>query len=98
MTGAGGDQTPVRLIGHVVVVAIEAAARDAVRRGERVELLQARVAHKVRPQPAVCRPARIVDQDLVYRVSLLGQHWVVNSLCVLAAVRALGADVSRVDV
>lgn len=42
--------------------------------------------------------ARIVDQDLVYRVSLLGQHWVVNSLCVLAAVRALGADVSRAAV
>jgi UDP-N-acetylmuramoyl-tripeptide--D-alanyl-D-alanine ligase len=38
--------------------------------------------------------ARIVDRDLVYRVSLPGQHWVVNSLCVLAAVQAAGADVA----
>lgn len=42
--------------------------------------------------------ARIVDRDLVYRVSLLGQHWVVNSLGVLAAVHALGADVTRAAV
>lgn len=39
--------------------------------------------------------ARIVDRDLTYRVSLPGQHWVVNSLCVLAAVHAVGADVER---
>lgn len=39
--------------------------------------------------------ARIVDRDVSYRVSLLGRHWVVNSLCVLAAVHAIGADVVR---
>lgn len=39
--------------------------------------------------------ARVIDRDLVYRVSLLGRHWVVNSLCVLTAVQALGGDVAQ---
>ena len=61
--GARGDEPRVRLIGHVVVVAVEPAAGDAVRLGERVQLVQVAVADQMRPQPAVRRPARIVDQD-----------------------------------
>jgi hypothetical protein len=60
---ASGDETVVRLVRHVVVVAVEAATRDPVGGGERVELGEIRVAHQVRPQAAMRRPARIVDED-----------------------------------
>ena len=63
MARTGGDQSRVRLIGHVVVVAVEATTGDAVRLGERVQLVEVGIADQVRPQPAVRRPARIVDQD-----------------------------------
>ena len=56
--GAGGDEPGVRLVGHVVVIAIESAARDAVRRGERVQLVEVAVADQMRPQPAVRGPQR----------------------------------------
>ena len=49
--------------GDVVVVALEAPARDAVRGGERVQLVERRVADQVRPEPAVRRPSRRVDED-----------------------------------
>ncbi|MBF0248912.1 MAG: UDP-N-acetylmuramoylalanyl-D-glutamyl-2, 6-diaminopimelate--D-alanyl-D-alanine ligase, partial [Alphaproteobacteria bacterium] len=35
------------------------------------------------------------DGELSYRVGIPGRHWVMNSLCVLAAVSAAGGDVSR---
>ena len=57
------DESRVGLVGHVVVVEIEAAAGDAVRRGEGVQLLEVGVADQVRPEAAMRRPARIVDQD-----------------------------------
>ena len=38
--------------------------------------------------------ALVKDQTLDYCLSLPGEHWVMNSLAVLAAVRALGADVT----
>ncbi len=34
-------------------------------------------------------------RDLLYRVGAAGEHWVVNSLAVLAAVDALGADIGQ---
>jgi UDP-N-acetylmuramoyl-tripeptide--D-alanyl-D-alanine ligase len=37
--------------------------------------------------------ARILGRPVTYRLPLPGQHWVMNSLAVLAAVEALGADV-----
>jgi len=39
--------------------------------------------------------ARYRGRDLVYRVGAAGEHWVVNSLAVLAATDALGADIDR---
>jgi UDP-N-acetylmuramoyl-tripeptide--D-alanyl-D-alanine ligase len=39
--------------------------------------------------------ARYKGRDLVYRVGAAGEHWVINSLAVLAAADALGADVER---
>ena len=35
----------------------------------------------------------VMGRPIVYRVGLAGRHWVTNSLCVLAAVVAAGADV-----
>lgn len=60
---SGGDEAGVGFFGHVVVVMVEAAAGDAVAKGERVQLRQIAVAHQVGPQPAVRRPQRIVDED-----------------------------------
>ena len=37
--------------------------------------------------------ALVKDQPLDYCLSLPGEHWVLNSLCVLATVSALGADI-----
>jgi len=39
--------------------------------------------------------ARYKGGDLVYRVGAAGEHWVINSLAVLAATDALGADVEQ---
>jgi len=38
--------------------------------------------------------ARLVDSELTYSLSQRGEHWVTNSLAVLAAVEAVGADVA----
>ncbi len=61
--GAGGDQPRERLVRDVVVIQVESAARDAVGGREGMELIERGVTHQVRPQPAVRRPARIVDED-----------------------------------
>lgn len=63
MLRAGGDEPLEGLFGDVVMVEVEAATRDAVGRGEGVELVETGVADQVRPQAAVRRPARVVDQD-----------------------------------
>ncbi|MGE0153996.1 MAG: UDP-N-acetylmuramoyl-tripeptide--D-alanyl-D-alanine ligase [Reyranellaceae bacterium] len=39
--------------------------------------------------------ARYRGRDLVYRVGAAGEHWVINSLAVLAASDALGADIEQ---
>jgi UDP-N-acetylmuramoyl-tripeptide--D-alanyl-D-alanine ligase len=38
--------------------------------------------------------ARVEGRELRYRIGIAGRHWVMNSLAVLAAVGALGADVA----
>ncbi len=38
--------------------------------------------------------AKVFDTDLTYRVEIPGQHWVTNSVAVLAATLAAGGDVS----
>jgi UDP-N-acetylmuramoyl-tripeptide--D-alanyl-D-alanine ligase len=38
--------------------------------------------------------ARLIDSELTYTLSQRGEHWVTNSLAVLAAVEAVGADVA----
>ena len=53
----------VPLTRHVVVVALEPAFGDAGPPREGVQFLERRVAHQVRPQPPVCRPARRIDED-----------------------------------
>ena len=40
-----------------------------------------------------CISADIDGQAVTYKVGALGRHWAINSLAVLAAVRALGADI-----
>ncbi|MDS4073165.1 MAG: UDP-N-acetylmuramoylalanyl-D-glutamyl-2,6-diaminopimelate--D-alanyl-D-alanine ligase [Defluviicoccus sp.] len=37
--------------------------------------------------------ASVAGRDVAYRINLPGRHWIDNSLCVLAAVKAAGADV-----
>jgi UDP-N-acetylmuramoyl-tripeptide--D-alanyl-D-alanine ligase len=39
--------------------------------------------------------AKIGDREVDYRIAVPGRHWVTNSLAVLAAVHAAGADVTR---
>lgn len=39
--------------------------------------------------------ADVLGQQLEYRLTVPGSHWVANSLCVLAAAAALGADVCQ---
>ncbi len=39
--------------------------------------------------------ASVHGAEMVYRIGAPGSHWVVNSLCVLAAAAALGADIPR---
>ena len=39
--------------------------------------------------------AKVLDKELDYRLSLPGSHWVANSLAVLAAVAAVGADPAK---
>ncbi len=39
--------------------------------------------------------ARVIDTEVDYALALPGSHWVANSLAVLAAVAAIGADVPR---
>ena len=38
--------------------------------------------------------AAVAGKQVTYRINLAGSHWIDNSLCVLAAVAAAGADVS----
>ncbi|HEY0628020.1 MAG TPA: UDP-N-acetylmuramoyl-tripeptide--D-alanyl-D-alanine ligase [Sphingomicrobium sp.] len=38
--------------------------------------------------------ARLVDSELTYTIAQRGEHWVMNSLAVLAAVEAAGADLA----
>jgi UDP-N-acetylmuramoyl-tripeptide--D-alanyl-D-alanine ligase len=42
-----------------------------------------------------CVIAVVGDERLTYKIAIPGRHWVRNSLAVLAAVRALGADITR---
>ncbi|MGZ8995562.1 MAG: UDP-N-acetylmuramoylalanyl-D-glutamyl-2,6-diaminopimelate--D-alanyl-D-alanine ligase [Rhodospirillales bacterium] len=39
--------------------------------------------------------ADVLGHEIDYRIAVPGSHWVLNSLCVLAAVAALGADVGQ---
>jgi UDP-N-acetylmuramoyl-tripeptide--D-alanyl-D-alanine ligase len=38
--------------------------------------------------------ARLLESELTYTIAQRGDHWVTNSLCVLAAVEAVGADLA----
>ncbi|MFZ1416607.1 MAG: UDP-N-acetylmuramoyl-tripeptide--D-alanyl-D-alanine ligase [Defluviicoccus sp.] len=38
--------------------------------------------------------AAVAGREVAYRINLAGSHWIDNSLCVLAAIKAAGADVS----
>src|SRR5690606_18564837 len=58
--GACGDEGVPTLLGHVVVVAIEAALRQTLGARERVQLVERLVAHEVSPQPIVRWPHRLV--------------------------------------
>ena len=45
-----------------------------------------------------CVSAKLIDQDATYKIGMAGRHWAINSLAVLAAVQALGADVGLATV
>ena len=49
------------------------------------------VKHALHPSCS-CITADICGQAMTYKVGIPGRHWVMNSLAVLGAVRALGAD------
>ena len=63
MHRTGGEEPRQRVLGNVVVVAVESAGRDALLLGERVQLGQIRVADEMRPQPAVRGPDGVVDEN-----------------------------------
>ena len=52
----------------------------------------ARVIKAVQHPESSCVSAEIGGEAIVYRVGAAGHHWVMNSLAVLAAVRAVDAD------
>src|SRR5690606_12745419 len=70
----GRDDLGVPLGGHVVVVALEGARRDAHPGGERVQFLQRGVADDVRPEAAVRGPDRRVDPDRHQPVAARGAY------------------------
>lgn len=39
-----------------------------------------------------CVIARVLDQVMTFKIGMLGHHWVMNSLAILAAVHAVGGD------
>ena len=51
------------IFGHVVVIEVEPAPGDTVRRRERVKFGQIVVAHEVSPETTMRWPPRRVDQD-----------------------------------
>lgn len=57
----GLDHAGVILGRDVVVVAVEALARDSLRGGEGMQLVEALVAHEVGPHATVCLPDGLVD-------------------------------------
>ena len=59
---AGFDQPLLSIAGDVVVIMVEAAFGNGVRRGEGVQLVEGCVTDQVCPHPAVGGPARRVDQ------------------------------------
>lgn len=63
MLSAGGDEAGESIARHVVVIEVERASRNAVRRSEGVQLIQIGVGDQVCPQPAVRGPARVIDKD-----------------------------------
>ena len=62
LLGACGHHRSRMLLWHVVVVALEAAARYPHRCREVVQLLQRLVRHQMAPPPAAPPPARLVDE------------------------------------
>lgn len=55
---------------------------------------QARLIKAAHHADCSCIAAEICGQKLTYKIGLPGEHWAMNSLAVLAAVSALGADLA----
>jgi UDP-N-acetylmuramoyl-tripeptide--D-alanyl-D-alanine ligase len=53
-----------------------------------------RIEKLARHSSCSCVTARINDDILTYKINQPGDHWVSNSLCVLATVQALGGDLA----
>jgi UDP-N-acetylmuramoyl-tripeptide--D-alanyl-D-alanine ligase len=92
---AGGETAIIhRDIPHFGSLAASARARGF----DRVIGFGADPAAEFRLRDVVLHPghcevaARVDGRDIAYRVGAPGRHWAVNSLAVLAAVQALGAD------
>lgn len=86
--GTRGDQSCVGFFGYVVVVAVEAAAGDAVQRCEVVELLERPIAHQMSPKSVVRGPPRVVDQDR--HITILGTDAATRPVSLLRLVPASG--------
>jgi hypothetical protein len=59
---SGGDDTSPMLLGNVVMVPLERAARNPQAGGEVVQLGERGVAHQVAPASAAPPPERFVDE------------------------------------
>ncbi len=57
------DQAGARVFGDVVVIEVETPTRKSVQAGELMELIEVRITDQMRPQPVVCGPTRVVDQN-----------------------------------
>ncbi len=96
-TGCGADATAVLFRDNPHFARLAAAARHAgIRRvlgfGGDVFADVRLLSSRLDAEGSSVR-AMVEGRILEYRVGLPGSHWVTNSLCVLAAVAAIGADV-----
>lgn len=72
----------------------EAGAGKIIGFGEHAEA-EARLMKVKLHETCTCVAANIVGTDAAYGIGAAGKHWALNSLAVLAAVEALGADLAK---
>ena len=79
--------------GHLEAAARAAGVDRIISFGAHEEA-QARMIGLAQHSACSCISADIDGQAVTYKIGAAGRHWAINSLAVLAAVRALGADLA----